>query len=61
MPSSEMKRSGIELGTAGTVHSHENHLAKLPILGAVLAALKSSTYEDLGVKALLNSLVVVST
>ena len=37
------------------------HLAKLPILGAVLAALKSSTYEDLGVKALLNSLVVVST
>ena len=37
------------------------HLAKLPILGAVLAALKSSTYEELGVKALLNSLVVVST
>ena len=37
------------------------HLAKLPILGAVLAALKSSTYEDLGVKALLNSLVAVST
>ena len=38
-----------------------SHLAKMPILGAVLAALKSSTYEDLGVKALLNSLVTVST
>ena len=55
------KLSNICAGYSQYTAMWNSHLAKMPILGAVLAALKSSTYEDLGVKALLNSLVAVST